>query len=121
MVVADRFINAILGRGLANVIENGGPASHGFGFTPGAKAIAECVHVGVRADTGISKQIPGAADCFAPFEDDETLLRALSLHMAGAANARQSGSYHYHVNVLHTHPLDRKFGGNAQPRLLTDL
>ena len=102
MVVADRLIDSVLGGSLADVFEDGGRVGHGLVFTPRTEAIAERVHVGVGADAWIAKQIPRAAHRLAPFEDDETLLRALSLQMAGPADSRQPGTYDYDVNVLHT-------------------
>ena len=83
MVVANRFVYAVLGGRLADVVEDGGPVGHGLVVTPRAEAIAERVHVGVGADAWVTKQVPRAAHRLAPFEDDETLLRALYLQMAG--------------------------------------
>lgn len=103
MVVADRSINAVLGGGVANVFEDGWAVGHRLCFTPGAEAIAECVHVGVGTDAGIAKQVPGAAHRLASFEDDETLLRAFALQVTRAADSRQPGSHDNYINVRHTH------------------
>ena len=102
MVVADRLVHFIFGGGVADVFEDGGRVGHGLVFTPGTEAIAERVHVGVGADTWITKQIPRTAHPLAPFEDNETLLRAFSLQMAGATDPRKACAYEYDVNVLHT-------------------
>ncbi len=105
MVVADRLVDAVLGGSLADVAEDRGAVGHRLVVTPRAEAIAERVHVGVGADAWIAKQIPGAAHRLAPFEDDETLLRALALQMAGPANPRQPRPHDYHIHVLHSRPL----------------
>src|SRR5688572_21505061 len=102
MVVADSLVYSVLGSGIANVVENCRGVSHGLRFTPRAEAVAERVHVAIGANAWITKQIPGAAHPLAPFEDDKTLPRALSLEMASPTDTRQSRPYDYDVDVLHT-------------------
>ena len=105
MVVSNSLVQAVLGGSLADVVEDCWAVGHGLGFTPGAEAIAERVHVAVGANAWVTKQIPGAAHRLAPFEDDKTFPRTLSLEMARAANSRQPRPNHYHVHVFHTRPL----------------
>src|SRR5262245_23531128 len=102
MVVADRPGYVVLSGGIADVTEDRGTFGHRLVVTPGTKSIAERVHVGVRADAWIAKQIPRAAHRLAAFEYDETLARAFELQMAGPANPRQPGAHDYHIHMLHT-------------------
>lgn len=102
MVVTNCLVYVVFGGGVADVLEDSWSIRHGLRFTPWAEAIAERVHVGIGADAWITKQIPGAAHPLAPFENYETLLRALELEMAGAADSRQPGAHDYDVKVLHT-------------------
>src|SRR5215207_3133249 len=101
MVVADRFVYTVLGGGAADVVEYRWAVGHGPGFTPGAEAITERVHVRVGTNAWVSKQIPGAAHRLSSFEYDKTLRRAFHFQMAGSANSRQPGSDNYHVHMLH--------------------
>jgi hypothetical protein len=87
MVVANRFVYAELGGSLVDITQDRWTIGDGLRVTPRAKAIAECVHVGVGADAWIPKKIPRAAHRRASFEYDEGLRRALHLQMAGAADA----------------------------------
>src|SRR5690242_569458 len=102
MVVADHSVYAILDGGPADVVEDRRTVGHGLRLAPRTKAVAECVHVAVGANAGVTKQIPGAADRVATFEYDETLLRALHSQMASAANPRQPSTHDYDVYVFHT-------------------
>src|SRR5215213_976627 len=102
MVVANRFVYIELGGRLANVTQDCRGAGHGLAVTPWAEAVAERVHVGVRANAWITKQIPGAAHPLAAFEYDEALRRALHLQMAGSANPRQPRAHDDYIHVLHS-------------------
>src|SRR5215217_4357453 len=101
MAVADRFVDAELVGGLADVSQDRVPVGDGLRVTPWAKAIAERVHVGVGANARVSKEIPRAAHCLASFQYDEGLVRALHLEMAGAANSGQPRAHDDYVHVLH--------------------
>src|SRR5687768_5403849 len=100
MVVTNHFVYAVLGGCVANVVEDRGTVGHRFSSAPGAKAIAERVHVGIGADAWISKQVPRSAHLLAPFENDKTLLGALALEMAGPADPRQPRPYDNDIHVL---------------------
>src|SRR5690349_12590553 len=101
MVVADRFIDFVFGRGLTDIVENRRTISHRLVFTPGAEAITERVHVGVGAHAGITKEVPRATHRIAPFENDKTFARAQRLQVTRAPNPRQPRSHDDDVNMLH--------------------
>src|SRR6185437_16734603 len=104
MVVADGFGDAEIGRCVANVIEDRGTVGDCFGLAPGAKAIAERVHVRIGADAWITEEIPRAADSVASFEYEEALLGAVHLEMARSANPRQPRADDDYIHVLHGAP-----------------
>src|SRR5207253_6940494 len=62
MPEADLLLHAVLARGVAHVLEDRGPVGDRLGVAPGAKDVAQRVHVRVRADAGVAEQVPGAAD-----------------------------------------------------------
>src|SRR5688572_27348575 len=94
-------MDVVLCGSLADVTEDRRSVGHCFVVTPGAKAIAERIHVRVGADARIAKQVPRPAHGFASFEYDETLPRALELQMAGPAYPRQPRTYDYYIHMLH--------------------
>src|ERR1700754_4598154 len=101
MAVTNCLINTVLGGGITDVAEDGWAVGDGFGITPGTEAIAECEHIGIGSHARIPKQVPGAADHIPPFEDDETLPRALHLQMESRTNPRQPRPHNYYVHMFH--------------------
>ena len=67
---------------------------------PGAKAISERVHIRIRTDAGITKEIPSAADGFAPLDDGDALIRAARTQIVGRRNAGKSGADDQHVHIF---------------------
>src|ERR1051325_10607472 len=102
MVVANRFVYFVLGGCLANVAQDCITVRDRPRIAPRSERIAERVHVGIGAHARIAKQIPSAAHRVAPFEYDETLLRALHLQVTGCADTRESCAHYYHVHILLT-------------------
>src|SRR5258708_16638578 len=100
MVEADIAVDVVLGRGLADVIQNVRPVGDRLRLGPRLERIAEREHVAIGADAGIAKQVPGAADAVAPFEDRVALARALLLQVIARADARQSGADNEDVEVF---------------------
>src|SRR6185437_7011240 len=100
---ADVPVDAVLGRGLADIGADGGAVGDRLGLDPGFEAVAERVHVRIRADARIAEQIPGAAYRVTPFEDGEALARALGLQVIGGADAAQPGAHDDHFEMFHGH------------------
>ena len=73
-------------RGL-DVAQDRGAVRNRFAFGPGFEGIAQGVHVGVGAHTGVAKQIPGAAQSGSRLHQLPTCLRAVCLQMPCCANA----------------------------------
>ena len=63
------------------------------------------MHVTVRANTGIPKQIPGAADCVTSFQEDEIAIRAIPLEPHRGANTGEARTNNDDVERLCVHLL----------------
>src|SRR5581483_5422780 len=84
--VTDLAVDAVVPRGLVEIIGDRLLAA------PGPEAVAERVHIGIGANAGITEQVPGAAERFAPFQDDEGLFRTVALQVIGNANPGEAGT-----------------------------
>ena len=100
MMEADFLVDAVLGRGLADVVQDPRPVGDRLRLGPRLERIAQREHVAVGADAGIAEQIPGAADAVAALEDDETLAGALLLQVIARADAGQPGADDQHVEMF---------------------
>src|SRR5690606_41534436 len=69
------------------------PVRNGLAPGPGLVRIAEGIHVRIRADTGVAKQIPGTAYCIAPLKDQITLVRTAPCQRPGNPYPGQTGTY----------------------------
>ena len=96
---ADAAVDAVLGRRLAHVFQDGRAVGDRLGPAPRLEGIAERVHVGIRADAGVAEQVPGAADQVAGLQDGVAQPRAARLEMAVRADAGQPGANHQDVEV----------------------
>src|SRR5262249_9696374 len=103
MSKADFLVDAVLGRGLAHIVEDARSVGDRLRVGPRLERITQREHVAVGTDAGIAKQIPGAANRLASFEDDKTLGRALRLQMIARADPGQAGADDQHVEVLGCH------------------
>src|SRR5206468_3970460 len=65
--------------------------------------VAEGEHVGIRADPGVTEQVPRTADGVARLEDRVRGPRAIGLHVVTGADARKPGSDDQNVEVLGCH------------------
>ena len=95
------LVDAALGGGLLHIGQNRRPIGNRLGRQPGLGVIAHGVHVTVRSNPGIAKQIPGAADGFAPLQDSKRLAWAFILQLAGRTDSGQPSTYDHDVKVLH--------------------
>src|SRR6266436_8833811 len=103
MAKADLLVDAVFNRGLADIVQNSRAVGDRLRLGPRLERIAEREHVAVGADAGIAKQIPGAADAIAPFEDDKALAWALVLQMIARRDTGQSGADDQHVEMFIWH------------------
>jgi hypothetical protein len=85
---------------LADVVQDGRAVGDRLGVLPRPEAVAQRVHVGVRAHAGIAEQIPGAAARLAAFEDGVALARAAILQVPGGADAGEAGADDQDIEVL---------------------
>ncbi len=100
MVEADFFVDAVIGSGLADVVQNPRPVGDRLRLGPWLERIAQREHVAVGADAGIAEQIPGAADAVAALEDGVTLAGTGVLQVIARANAGQPGADDQHVEMF---------------------
>ena len=100
MVEADLLVDAVLDRGLANVVQDVRPVGDRLRLGPRLERIAEREHVRVGADAGIAKQVPGAADAVAALEDGVALARAFLLQVIPRADAGKPGADDQDVEVF---------------------
>src|SRR5258708_5773548 len=89
MVQADLLVDAVVGGGLADVIQNPRPIRDRLRLGPWLERIAQREHVAVGADAWIAEQIPGAADTVAALEDRIALAGAFLLQVVARADAGQ--------------------------------
>ena len=61
------------------------------------------MHVTIRANAGIAKQIPGAADRVAPLQQDEVTIRAIALKAHRGANAGDARANNDDVERISVH------------------
>src|SRR5258708_5892425 len=100
MVEADLPVDAVVGGGLADVVQYPRPVRDRLGLGPWPERIAQREHVAVGADAGIAKQIPGAANGLAAFEDGKTLGGTFLLQMIARADAGQASANDQHVEMF---------------------
>src|SRR5579859_3251709 len=100
MAETNLLVDAVLGCGLAYIVENAWPVRNRFRIGPRLERIAEREHVAVGANAGIAKQIPGAADAIAPFENEVALARAFLLQVIARADAGQTGADDHDVKMF---------------------
>src|SRR6202022_3242881 len=99
-VEADFLVDATLGGGLADIVQNPRPVGDRLRLGPWLERIAQREHVAVGADAGIAEQIPGAADAVAALEEDKTLAGTVALHVIARADAGQPGADDQHVEMF---------------------
>src|SRR5579883_48427 len=97
---ANLLVDAVLGRGLADIFQDARPIGDRLRFGPRLEGIAKREHVAVGADAGIAKKVPRAADAVAPFENDKALARAFVLQMIAGANAGKPGADDQHIEMF---------------------
>src|SRR5580704_17917963 len=95
----DLAVDAVLLGGVANIAQNRGTVGDRFLASPRPKAEDERVHVGVRTDAWIAKQVPRPADRVARLQDRIALARTTRLQIVPCPDAGQPGSDDQHVNV----------------------
>ncbi len=100
MVEADFPVDAVLGRGLADIVQDLRSVGDRLRLGPWLERIAQREHVAVGADAGIAEQVPGAADAVAALEDGKALARTFVLQVISRADAGQPGADDQHVEMF---------------------
>src|ERR1700681_4957343 len=100
VVEADLFVDAVVGGGLADVVQDPRSVGDRLRLGPWLERIAQCEHVAVGADAGIAEQIPSAADTVAALEDGVALAGTIALQVIARANAGQPGADDQYVEMF---------------------
>lgn len=93
-------INARFPSRLADVFQDGGSIGNGFGFFPWPKWITEREHIGIGANSGITKEVPGAANLRSSFENDVPFAGTTGLEAVGRSNAGQARANNYDIEMF---------------------
>ena len=86
------LVDAVLGGRFLEIVQDRRAVDDRLLRRPRLEPEPERVHVGVRADTGVFEQVPGAAEVVAALQDQVALRRAAVLQMPGGADAGDAGS-----------------------------
>ena len=100
MIEPDVCVDPLVARGVANVLADQITVRNRLGVLPWPKCISHGEHVGVRTDSGITEQVPGATYSRTVFKDDERLLRAPDSEVMSGADAGESGPHNQNVKML---------------------
>ncbi len=103
MAEADMTIDAFVARRVGNVLADVVAGRDRLGASPRAERIAHGEHIGIRANARIAKQVPGAADALALFQDHVGLAGAKLLQVMGSVNAGEARADDQHVEVFYRH------------------
>src|SRR6476659_4674654 len=99
MIEADFLVDAILGSGLTDIVQDLRSVGDRLRVGPWLERIAHGEHVTVGADAGVTEQVPGTANAVAALEDGKALARAIALQVIARADAGQSGADDQDVNM----------------------
>ena len=83
----DVRVDPVFHCGFVDIFMYCGAIGDGFFMQPRLEAVTERMHVGVRPDTGIAKQIPGSAHVGALLYNRIAFVRALHRQMRRSTNA----------------------------------
>ena len=100
VAVADVLVDAVLARGVADVVEDRLAVGERHVAAPRPEAVAEGVHVGVGPHAGVAEQVPGAAAGLAALEHGVRRPGQVLGQVGRRADARQSRPDDQHVDVL---------------------
>ena len=100
---SELFPDAELINGRVEVVANLVGAGEDLGPKPGPEIVGIAEHVRVGANPGIAKQVPGAADCLASFEDHDAPLREALRKARCDADTGDASADDQYVEVLRVH------------------
>ena len=119
---ADVPIDAELAHRLVQIGADGVGIADRLGGGPGFEAESEGIHVGVGADAGIAKQVPGPTDVGAGLEDRPGLAGALILKVVSRADAGNPGTHYQDIEMFDRHvQTPTKAGKLRQGRARTQI
>src|SRR5215213_8899798 len=102
MVVANFLVETELFGCFADIFKDCRTVGDCLRVAPRAKPVTERVHIGIRTDAGIAKQVPRSAHRRASFENRKTLLRAFHRQMRAGSDSRKPRSHNQYVEMFHS-------------------
>ena len=106
MLETDVAVDAEFMSSLAKIVQDGGPVHDRPRAFPRAERVAEREHVGIGADAGKAKKVPGAAHVRASFKDYIALARTAGLQTVAGSDAGEAGTDDHDIEMLHGHGSD---------------
>ena len=119
VVVPDFLVDAVIRGGALEVAQDVRPVGDRLRLGPRPERVAERVHVGIRADAGIAKQVPRPAELRPPLKDRVAAVGAIRLQVIARADPRNSRAHHQDVDMFHAHHLSRRTGYSIGERKAT--
>ena len=96
-------VDAVFGGRVADIVQNRWPIGDRLRRCPRPERIAERVHVGIRPDARVTKQIPRTTDAVARLENDIRLRGAVRLKVIAGADSGDTGADDQNVNTFFVH------------------
>ena len=83
VLITHKAIKIVLFDGVIDVAADGLSVGHGIGTVPRLERETEGIHVGVGANAGITKEVPGASRSLSCLDNQKPLVRARVLQSEG--------------------------------------
>src|SRR5215469_3822163 len=96
-------VDAEFTRGLAHIIEDGGPIGNRLRFFPWPERVREGEHIRVGANPGEAEKVPRATNLGASLENDVSLAGTPCLQTVASSNAGKTSTDDYDIEVLRVH------------------
>ncbi len=100
MSVANVLTDVVLFDGFFEITHDGGAIGDCLAIRPRLEVVAQRIHVAVRANARIAKQVPGAAEGLACLEDGIGLAGTLVGQVPGGPDAGDAGTDNEDINIF---------------------
>ena len=99
----DVTVDAEFTRGLAHIIEDGGPTGNRLRFFPWPERVGEGEHIRVGPNAREAEQVPSATNLRASLENDVSLAGTPRLQSVAGPNSGKTCTDDYNIEVLKEH------------------
>src|SRR5262249_37813993 len=103
MLETDMRVDAEFTRGLAHIIQDGGPIGNRLRFFPWPEWVRQGEHIRLGANPGKAEQVPGATNLGASLENDVSLAGTACLQTVASPDTGKTGTDDYNIEVLKGH------------------